>query len=148
MISDLNLALFTLLHLVPSDSVTTSSSGLSNPLFDEDPVNEYAEDVVLLQNIASTLRDMLSKHKELNAQDLIADYLDPKLNVTELASEGDCEDSSRPGSSQLSVSVWGNPKLFMMLVRRHLLQDVLRSAGLSERTEEHTESNLVHPIFM
>ena len=148
MISDLNLALSTLLHLVPGDSVITSSSSLSNPLFDEDPVNEYAEDVVLLQHIASSLRDMLSKHKELHAQDLIADYLDPKLNVTELASEGDSEDSPRPGSSQLSISVWGNPKLFMMLVKRHLLQDVLRSAGLSKRTEEHTGSILVHPIFM
>ena len=140
MISDLDLALSTLLHLVPGDQVITSSSGPSNPLFDEDPVNEYAEDVVLLQHIAGCLRDTLSEHKELLTQDFITDYLNPKSNVAKLASEGDGEDS--PGSSRLSV--WKNPKLFMMLVRRHLFQGVVGTTGLSERTEEHT---VIHPVF-
>ena len=144
MFSDLDLALSTLLHLVPDDSAIASSSGPSNPLFDEDPINEYAEDVVLLHHVAGCLRDTLRKHKELPTQHLIADYLNPKSNVTELASEGDSEDF--PHSSQLSV--WENPKLFMVLVRRHLLQGVLRTTGVSERTEEHTGSILLHPIFM
>lgn len=148
MISDLDLALSTLLHLVPGDLAITSSSGPSNALFDEDPVNEYAEDVVLLQHVASCLRDTLSKHKGLPTQDRIVDYLNPKSDdVTELASVGDSEDSSGSRSSRLSV--WENPKLFMVLVRRHLLQGVMRTTtGLSERTGEHTGSSLIHPIFM
>ena len=146
MFSDLDLVLSTLLHLVPDDSVITSSSGPSNPLFDEDPINEYAEDVVLLQHVAGCLRDTLRKRIELPTQDLIiADYLNPKSNVNELASEGGNSEDS-PRSSQLSV--WENPKLFMVLVRRHLLQGVLRTTGVSERTEEHTGSILLHPIFM
>lgn len=145
-ISGLDLALSTLLCLVPGDPAMASSSGSSNPLFDEDPINEYAEDIVLLQHITGCLRDTLSKHKELPAQDLIIDYLDIKNPITELASDskGD-EDAS--GSDRFSV--WENPKLFMMLVRRHLLQGVLRTtASLSERTQEQQDSTLAHPIFM
>ncbi len=150
MISDLDLALSTLLHLVPGDLMITSSSGPSNPLFDEDPINEYAEDVVLLQHIAGCLRDTLSKHKELPIQDLITDCLNPMSNnVTELG-ESLPSPSDAPGSSLLSV--WENPNVFMMLVRRHLLQGVLgtgANGGLLEGTEEkHIGSIVVHPIFM
>jgi hypothetical protein len=147
MISDLDLALSTLLRLVPGDLMIMSSSGPSNPLFDEDPINEYAEDVVLLQHIAGSLRDTLSKHKELPIQDLITDCLNPRPNnVTELG-ESSPSPLDAPGSSLLSV--WENPKLFMMLVRRHLLQGVLRTAGSLEGAEEkHIGSILVHPIFM
>ena len=146
MISDLDLALSTLLHLVPGDLMITSSSGPSNPLFDEDPINEYAEDVVLLQHIAGCLRDTLNKHKELPIQDLIGDYLNPEPNnvIEELV-----ESSLSPSDAGSSLSVWENPKLFMMLVRRHLSQSVLGTAGLSEgREEKHIGSILVHPIFL
>lgn len=146
MISDLDLALSTLLHLVPGDVMITSSSGPSNPLFDEDPINEYAEDVVLLQHIASCLRDTLSKHKELPIQDLIADYLNPEPNnvIEELG-----ESSLSPSDAGSSLSVWENPKLFMMLVRRHLWHSVLGTAGLSGgREEKHIGSILLHPIFL
>ena len=146
MISDLDLALSTLLHLVPGDLIITSSSSPSNPLFDEDPINEYAEDVVLLQHITGCLRDTLSKHKELPIQDLITDYLNPKPNnvIEELG-----ESSLSPSDADSSLSVWENPKLFMMLVRRHLSRGVLGTAGSSEgREEKHIGSILVHPIFL
>ena len=150
MISDLDLALSTLLHLVPGDLMITSSSGPSNPLFDEDPINEYAEDVILLQHIASCLRDTLSKHKELPIQDLITDYLNQEPNnVTKELGESSLSPSDAPSSSQLQLSVWENPKLFMMLVRRHLLEGILETAGSSEGREgKHIGSILVHPIFL
>ena len=146
MISDLDLALSTLLHLVSGDLIIPSSSSPSNPLFDEDPINEYAEDVVLLQHITGCLRDTLSKHKELPIQDLITDYLNPQPNnvIEELG-----ESSLSPSDADSSLSVWENPKLFMMLVRRHLSRGVLGTAGSSEgREEKHIGSILVHPIFL
>lgn len=148
MISDLDLALSTLLHLLPGDPDTTTLSSVpSNPLFDEDPINEYAEDVVLLQHITGCLRDTLSEHKELPAQDLITNYVDPNnQNITGLS----CGGENAPGYSQLSM--WENPQLFMMLVRRHLLSGVLRNrtTGLSEKTQKQQSSmyTLIHPIFM
>ena len=136
-ISDLDLALSTLLRLVPGDPDITSSGGSSNPLFDEDPINEYTEDVVLLQHITSCLRDTLNKRKELT-QDLIMAHLNPKNpNIGGLAAEG--------GEDYSQMSAWENPKLFMKLVKRYLLQNVLRT---SVRAKEQRGSTLTHPIFM
>ena len=148
MVSDLGLALSTLLRLLPSDPQITSShtSGPSNPLFDEDPINEYAEDVVIIQHITSCLKDTQRRHKqEFPVLDhLMADCLE--LNIELTASGGD---KKSPIDRYNGMSVWDNPQLFMAVVRRHFLHRVLRTtADFTAGTEEHTIYAPIHPIFM
>lgn len=110
-----DLALSTLLHLLPDDLGDPTDSS-SNLLFDEDPINEYTEDVVVLQHICSCLRGMLAKHEELISHQLILDHLDTK---SEKLSKKD-EDSS-----SVNISAWENPKQFMKRVRCNLLHSAL-----------------------
>ena len=127
MIPDLpDLALSTLFHLLPNDSGDVADSS-SNPLFDEDPVNEYIEDVVVLQHISSCLRCLLANHDELLSHELILDHLDTK---SEKASQKD-EDSF-----SVNISAWENPKQFMKLIRCNLLQSVLGSVDSATNKEE------------
>ena len=136
MIADPDLAFSTLLHLVPGGPEEPLNAS-SNPLFDEDPINEYAEDVVLLQHVSKCLGAMLHEHKVL-PQRLILDCVSPKRP------EGIKQTVEEDGDN----SVWGNPKQFMKLVKQYFLQGAVRNAGNIQETHNQEESTQRHPIFI
>ena len=133
------LALSTLLYLIPNDlEEDPSDNNSSNPLFDEDPINEYAEDVLLLQHISRCLTDLFAKHKELT-HELILDYLH--------TSTGSAKVSKR--DEEVNISIWENPKQFMTLVRWNFLQHTLEDVGSSTNNQENYSALIhLHPIFL
>lgn len=132
MISDPHLSLSTLLQLVrgdPDDPLTNCSS---NPLFDEDPINDYAEYVVLLQHVTSALRDLLTTHKELS-HGLVSDLFSQDGTIYDM---------------NVSIPAWDNPKDFKKLVRRHFLRSVLKKSDITTtKLKQDIKSVHDHPIF-
>ena len=138
MIADPNLALSTLLCLVPNNLELLPDAS-SNPLFNEDAVNEYAEDVVILQHVTNCISRMINTHKEF-PHHFISDCLTPLVTKDEQY-------------SPVNISIWENPRQFMKLVREHYLRSVLEDSSRCSSTSvtdkmEISALSRVHPIFI
>ena len=138
-----------LLKLVPREKdEDTLSGGASNPLFDEDPINEYAEDVVLLRHVSNCLRGVVKSRQELTHVDreVVVDYLATKMADMKLTQEEHWEEAF-----PLGVSVWDNQRCFWSQVRQHFLQGAVRNSCLDGATNQGTREQLhtdsKHPIF-
>lgn len=145
MASDPSVALSALFKLVPREKEEhTLSGGSSNPLFDEDPINEYAEDVVLLRHVSNCLRGVIKSRQELAHVDreIVVDCLATKMADIKLTQEE---------AFPLGVSVWDNQRCFWNQVRQHFLQGAVRNSCLDGATNQGTREQLhtdsKHPIF-
>ena len=115
MIKDDNVCFYTLLSLLPcTTSQARSSTGRNNPLFDEDPLNDYAEDLVVLDHVIKCIDHVIIK--------LIDTHRLLKQHLDSLAKE---VDGSAP--CDLNSTAWDKPEAFMNSVRRTLFRNILKN---------------------
>ena len=116
---------FQSMHTLSQD---TPPSPIGNLLFDEDPINDYSEDVVILQLVVRTLKDTV--HKLSPTQTLTADQVDRLVQVLPSLSSDQKDKSGGKISSGLCVATpWEDSTGFMHRTKMTLLVSLLETVG-------------------
>ena len=142
LISDPSVALSSLIQLVPHEE-QSALSGSTNPLFDEDPINEYVEEVILLQHVSNSLRDLLNTRQELSLDLLATEVADIDLSREE-------EGTGRDGDKEVispGVCGWGNQGRFRYFLRGVLKGRCFGDTSTAQGVDERDKIILKHPMF-
>jgi hypothetical protein len=112
-----------LLHLLNLDSsqVESRSSGTSNLLFEEDPLNNYLEEVVVLASACRALKTLVTHHSEKLLDRLFG--LAEQVTSSTLLVEVNFDQCT--SASMCKFSPWDKPQMFLRLYKVALVSEAV-----------------------
>ena len=118
LITDVPACCSTLLSLLALEPVAPPSAESTNPLFDEDPVNDYAEELVVSGHVIQCLSHMTVTHRSVVVEHL------------ELLREQVTKWRAQEIGSNLGSNIWENPALYVWNAKMKLLSDLFLKSNV------------------